>query len=135
MNRKKYYRKEAKRLREIVRERKPHMDSSFNKDDLCKNLGMSPMQLHTMFERNFGMSYSRFMNKLRVEEAKKLLAKPHSREIKKDRISEMSGFGSLSQFNVQFKKITGMTPTEYEIFYRKFKKLTGKSPDQFKNNV
>jgi len=131
MNRKKFFRKESKRLEEFVKERKPHLDPSFNKDELCAELELSPMQLHTMFTRNYGKSYSRYMNHLRVEEAKKLLAQPNGREVRKTKIAEKSGFGSLSQFNVEFKKNTGMTPTEYAIFYRKFKLLTGKSPEQF----
>lgn len=134
MNRKKYFRKEAIQLKKIIREKEPHLDPSLNKDDLCKELGLSPMQFHSMVTRNFEMSYSQLMNKLRVEEAKKLLEQPNSRNKKKIKISKMSGFGSLSQFNVQFKKLTGMTPTEYAIFYRKFKNLTGQSPDQFKKS-
>lgn len=134
MNRKKYFRKEAKQLKKIFREKEPHLDPAFTRDDLCRELNLSPMQFHSMVTRNFGMNYSKLMNKFRVEEAKKLLEKPGNRNLKKARIAKMAGFGSLSQFNVHFKKMTGMTPTEYAIFYRKFKNLTGKSPDQFKNS-
>ncbi|MEX0770554.1 MAG: AraC family transcriptional regulator [Balneolaceae bacterium] len=132
MNRKKYFRKEAEQFKIILREKEPYLDPGFTRDDLCKELNLSPMQFHSMVNRNFGMNYSKLMNKFRVEEAKKLLEKPDSREMKKASVAKMAGFGSLSQFNVHFKKMTGMTPTEYSIFYRRFKNLTGKSPDQFK---
>lgn len=131
---KKRYEKEADYLRYYLGEQKPFLNNGFAKKDLCRILGLSVSQLHTMLMRNFSVSYSQLMNILRVEEAKKLLADPVNSHLKKDRLAEKAGFTSMSQFNVQFKLVTGMTPTEYQIFYQKFKKLTGENPDSYLKN-
>lgn len=124
----KTYEEEANRLRELIREDALHKDPSLNKQKMCRILGLSLMKLHLMFTRNFGMSYSDFINHLRVIEAKKLLGNPTYKDRKKIEIASLSGFGSLSQFNVMFKRIAGMTPSEYSIFYRNFVKFTGQTP-------
>lgn len=110
------------------------MNVSYLKEDLCNELNISVNELHTMLMSHFDVSYSQLMNILRVEEAKQLLANPELRTRKKIDIAELAGFTSLSQFNVQFKLLTSMTPTEYEIFYHQFKQVTGKNPDNFLMN-
>ncbi|MEX2600303.1 MAG: helix-turn-helix domain-containing protein [Balneolaceae bacterium] len=124
----KTYQNEANRLKKLVTEKALHKDSSMSKQKMCKILGLTLMKLHLMFTRNFDMSYSDFINNLRVIEAKKLLADPTHRDRKKVEIARLSGFGSLSQFNVMFKRISGMTPSEYSVFHRNFVELTGENP-------
>lgn len=125
MRKKKFYREEAKRLVRILREEKLFLRKNLTKEFLCKRLGLSSMQLHVMFKRNFGESYSRYMNRWRVEEAKLLLADPANGDKSKQEIAQESGFNSISQFNIHFKRITGMTPTEYELFNKHFKRISG----------
>jgi AraC-like DNA-binding protein len=47
----------------------------------------------------------------RVEEAKKLLKEKQN--IKVEEIAEQVGYNSKSSFNTAFKKITGLTPSEF----------------------
>ena len=59
------------------------------------------------------MNFFEFINRYRVEEAKRLLA---SVDFKDETILELiykSGFNSPSAFHRFFKRIVGLTPTEY----------------------
>ena len=63
-----------------------------------------------LFKRNTGLTFTEFVNRARVEQAKRLLLKPQSR------VTEVAydvGFQSLSQFNRSFRRVTAQSPTEY----------------------
>jgi AraC-like DNA-binding protein/ligand-binding sensor protein len=63
-----------------------------------------------MFKKATGLTFTEYLGRVRVEKAKSLLLSPHAR------VSEVAfevGFQSLSQFNRVFKRIAGLSPTEY----------------------
>lgn len=63
-----------------------------------------------MFKKATGLTFTEYLSRVRVEKAKSLLLNPHMR------VSEAAfevGFQSLSQFNRAFKRIAGLSPTEY----------------------
>ena len=71
---------------------------------------MSVRYFCKVFKQSIGMTFTDYLNRLRIEKAKNLLANPHKH------ISEIAfevGFESLSQFNRSFKRITGETPTRF----------------------
>jgi AraC-like DNA-binding protein len=56
------------------------------------------------------MNFIDYLTRLRIEHSKQILRNPHPR------ISEIAfeiGFNSLPHFNRSFKRITGLTPTEF----------------------
>ncbi|MEK7782224.1 MAG: helix-turn-helix transcriptional regulator [Verrucomicrobiota bacterium] len=60
------------------------------------------------FRKATGLSFTEFVSRTRVEQAKKLLLNPNLR------ISEVAfavGFQSISNFNRMFKRIVGRSPT------------------------
>lgn len=63
-----------------------------------------------LFKRNTGMTYSDYLNKIRMEQAKKLLL---STEYTIFEISEMTGYIDYSYFSKVFKKRYGITPSQY----------------------
>ena len=77
---------------------------------ISRAVNMSVRYFCKTFKRYSGMTFTGYLSRLRVEQAKILLLDPHKH------ISEVAfevGFESLSQFNRSFKRITGKTPTEY----------------------
>ncbi|MCS1406920.1 MAG: HTH-type transcriptional regulator YesS [Verrucomicrobia subdivision 3 bacterium] len=63
-----------------------------------------------MFKRVTGLNFTNYVSRVRVEKAKELLHNPNLR------ISEIAfdvGFQSLTHFNRVFRKITGVSPTDY----------------------
>ena len=71
---------------------------------------LSPNYLSTIFNEENGMSLKDYINKLRIEEAKKYLAQAN---IMISDISKMVGYNQLSYFGSIFKKLEGCTPNEY----------------------
>ena len=71
---------------------------------------LSEAYLSRLFHRVEGVTFSRYLQSVRVEEAKKLLAKT---DWSVSQIAFSVGFSSLSYFNQFFKKIEGSTPSQF----------------------
>lgn len=75
-------------------------------------LFLTPDYISRIFKQNTGINLNRYINMCRVGKAKELLREG---KYKMHEIAEMSGFGGNAHYFSQvFKKITGMTPKEYE---------------------
>jgi AraC-like DNA-binding protein len=83
--------------------------------DLLGITNMSYGSFYPTFKKAYTMSYKDYLLKVRVGYACKLLAEEsmHISEIAYD-----SGFENLSNFNRQFKKIKGITPSEFQKQYK-----------------
>jgi Response regulator containing CheY-like receiver domain and AraC-type DNA-binding domain len=77
-------------------------------DVLC----VSPNYLSRIFHESVGESYIKFITKIRMEYAAKLLKADSADYIFK--IAEKTGYYNLKHFNFVFKEYYGMTPTEYQ---------------------
>jgi AraC-like DNA-binding protein len=71
---------------------------------------MGKTHLKTMFKNAAGMGVMEYFNRLKMEEAKRMI-----REGKHNftEISQLLGFSSIYYFSRFFKKHSNMTPTEY----------------------
>ena len=74
---------------------------------------LSPYHFCRVFRTATGMTFTKYVSRLRVEMAKNLLANPSSRV---SEVAFATGFGSISQFNMVFRDCTGQSPTEYREF-------------------
>nr|WP_249316526.1 response regulator [Bacillus sp. FJAT-50079] len=79
-------------------------------------INITPNYLSSLFKQKTGVNFNEYVNQLRVDEAKILLVET---PFKVSEISEQVGFQEYKYFVGVFKKLTGMTPTDY----RKFRKL------------
>ena len=75
---------------------------------------MTPNAFCRYFKQRTGRPYSLFINEMRVEYAGKMIAGSHESF---GNIAIESGFNSISYFNRQFKRITGMSPLQYRKKY------------------
>ena len=48
-------------------------------EDVARHAGVSPFHFCKLFKRNTGLTFTEFVNRARVEQAKRLLLKPQSR--------------------------------------------------------
>ena len=71
------------------------------------------------FKNSTGKSFTSFLSEIRIRNASKLL---HDKDLSIANACYNSGFNNLSNFNRQFKKITGMSPKDYR--NRSFNKLS-----------
>jgi AraC-like DNA-binding protein len=60
-----------------------------------------------------GNNFYDFINGYRIMEAKRLLLDPSKRHYTVLAIAFESGFNSKTTFNKVFRKVTGLTPTEF----------------------
>lgn len=79
-------------------------------DDVAKHSHVSMFYLCKLFKSTTGITFSEYLCRKRIEEAKDRLQDLHAR------ISEVAyqvGFQSLTHFNRVFKRIVGHSPTNY----------------------
>lgn len=96
-----------------MEEKKPFLNDGLTLTDLATQAGMSRNQLSFVINSGIGESFYTFINKYRVEEAKRIIADPKNANFTILSLAFEAGFPSKSSFHNIFKKITGLTPTEY----------------------
>ena len=77
---------------------------------LAERTSLSGSYLSALFKKETGKNLLAYLWEARVEAAQKALEKTDRKIIE---IAFDSGFGSLSQFNRVFKKLTGLSPSEH----------------------
>ncbi|MDP2692541.1 MAG: helix-turn-helix domain-containing protein [bacterium] len=101
-------------LTNLMKEKKPYLDSELNLLKLSELLKVTPHQLSYLINTGFSENFFQFINKYRVEKAKEILVKGEMNNFSILGIAYESGFNSKTSFNTTFKKITGQTPSEFK---------------------
>jgi AraC-like DNA-binding protein len=81
--------------------------------DLSELLNTNRTYISKHINTEYSCTFSDFVNKYRVEEAKKLLSSESSINYSLNYISEKSGFGSMGSFMRVFRDSEGITPGQY----------------------
>lgn len=102
------------RSMEIVDKVKSYIEGHLHEDislvSLAEVVHFNPSYLSRFFKQQTGLNLSDFVQNVKVERAKHMLADPNRRV---NEIAEALGYGSSSNFTRSFKRITGLTPQEY----------------------
>jgi AraC-like DNA-binding protein len=101
------------RLNQFMISRKPYLDPDLNLVKLAEQFGTSPHRLSYIINAGFNRNFFNFTNSYRVDEAKALLLSHKMEQYSVLGIAFESGFNSKTSFNNTFKKITGLTPSEF----------------------
>ncbi len=97
----------------IVRARQyinAHLDEKITLDAVAAHVCVSPFYFCKIFKHATGMTLTEFINRRRVEWAKRKLLNPQAR------VTEVAydvGYQSLSQFNRSFLRYAGESPTKF----------------------
>ena len=100
-------------LQLLMREEVLYHDAEINLDKLAARLNASKHHVSQVINEQLGASFFEYVNQLRVEEAKSLLAETKRSDFHIIEIAYLVGFNNKVSFNAAFKKATGMTPTEF----------------------
>lgn len=102
-----------KKVEDHMQNHKPHLANILTLEQLAKQIELPARTLSNVINRSFKQNFFEFVNKYRVAEAKRLLS--HSDNANKTMIEIMHecGFNSKATFNTFFKKLVGMTPSQY----------------------
>jgi AraC-like DNA-binding protein len=101
------------KLLQYMKTNKPYLKSDLKISELADALSVPYYQLSQLINNEFSASFYDFINKYRVEEAKKLLIEDH-RNYKILAIAFEVGFNSKATFNRVFKNITDLTPSQFK---------------------
>lgn len=88
-------------------------------ESLCKELSISHSHLCRLFHKQTGQSIYKYLLSYRMQNAKLLLENTDEKIVV---IAHAVGYNDLSYFCSEFKRIHGVSPTEYRCDFKKFKK-------------
>lgn len=91
-----------------------YLNPRLSLDIVADDLGVSKTHLSRLINAHLDTSFSNYINTLRVEQSKHLLAHPEFKHYTLLAIGLESGFNSKSTFNKVFKSLVGKTPSAYK---------------------
>ncbi len=101
------------RLVRFMQTKKPFTDSDIKLGQLAQLLATSPNHLSQVINTKCQQNFFDFINRYRIEDAKRLLLDPDHQQMTLLSIAYDVGFNSKSAFNAAFKKHADMTPSQF----------------------
>lgn len=87
-----------------------NIEGQISLEEICEKLNISVGYASSSFKKQKGISIMQYLRKIKIERAKTLLLTSDKTILE---ISILLGFHDQSHFTRTFKKIAGMSPTEY----------------------
>lgn len=103
----------AEKLYKTMEEKKLYRNSDLKLSDLAEELDISSHNLTEVINSYIGKNFYDFVNSYRIEEVKRNITGPGSKDLTLLAVGLNAGFNSKSTFNAVFKKQTGMTPSQF----------------------
>jgi len=107
-----YTDEQVTRLERTMHEREPFLKPNLTLEELSRITSIPQRTLSSIINRHHEKNFFEYVNEFRVDRAADLLMKFDRDRSVLDVMSE-AGFNSKSAFNRFFKKVKGMTPTQY----------------------
>jgi len=112
---------------DIICKQKKYRDKEYSAKRLAEDLNTNTRYISAVVSVCFGMNYTSFVNRQRINYAKTLLANKKFAKLRIDEVSDMSGFSNRQSFYAAFYKFTGITPRQYKVSQRNSGKPSTKS--------
>jgi AraC-like DNA-binding protein len=100
-------------LRKLMASDKLYRESDLSLSELAHRLNTQPNHLSQVINEREGKNFYDYINSLRIEEFVRLTKTPGSRKYTLQGLAQECGFSSKSSFNRHFKKMKGMSPSEF----------------------
>lgn len=94
----------------VVNFLKNNINNNISFEDVCRFSNLGKTNLKMIFKEKTGTSVMEYYKSLKIDEAKNLIRET---DLNFTQISERLGYTSIHYFSRHFKKVTGMTPSEY----------------------
>jgi AraC-like DNA-binding protein len=101
------------RIKTLMEREKIYQEPELTLQQLGDRVQIPSYQISQAINEGMKKNFYDLVNGYRVEEAKRLLLEPKSRNYTILSVGFEAGFNSKTTFNTVFKKFTGLTPTEY----------------------
>jgi YesN/AraC family two-component response regulator len=103
------YRKQAlARIKEFIKTH--YNDPNISTRMIYKSLGIPPKKVFALILKEYGLSFKQLINKMRIEEAKRLL---RDKDLRISDVAINVGFNEPTYFNRIFKEHEKMTPSDF----------------------
>ena len=103
----------CERASQYMIESKAYLRSDISLAIFAKEINIPQRTLSRSINGTLGFNFFEFVNRMRIEEAKRLLSELNVSDFNIDSIYPACGFRSRSTFYMVFKKMTGMTPAAW----------------------
>ncbi len=103
----------ARQVEEYLRTSEVYVNPNLSLKDVATATGISSKNLSKSINASLGKNFFDLVNGFRVEKSKALLISKRERGLTLETIAEQCGFNSRVTFNNAFKKIAGVTTTEW----------------------
>jgi AraC-like DNA-binding protein len=97
----------------LMEKDKLFLDNDLNLATVADKLGVSIHEASFLINETAKDNFYSFINRYRIEEAKRLLGSPKIEDLNMLGIAFASGFNSKTTFNTTFKKMVGISPSQY----------------------
>ena len=101
-----------------------HLSQGLTIDQICHDNLIGPSQLQKLFHSKCGCGIIEYFSHMKITRAKELI---REKNMNFTQIADYLGYASIHYFSRQFKKIAGMTPSEYAL---SIKALSEKEPQR-----
>ena len=102
-----------RQLMNLIDEENIYLSKDVSLSNTAQKMDISTHHLSRLINENLNQTFTELMNKKRVENAKGLLLDPDLNNEKLIAIGYLSGFNSKTNFYTAFKKLTGVSPSEF----------------------
>ena len=99
-----------KRLHRVLQHVEDQLDENLSLFAMAEVAGMSPNYFSELFSQSMGVSPHQYVVRRRVERAKRLLQESRISIVE---VSARTGFVNQSHFARLFRRVVGVSPTEY----------------------
>ena len=103
----------VERIEQIMSTVKPFLEPTLTIHDLAEKMSIPVRHLSRVINEAMHQNFFDFINRYRIEEAKRLMDEPDHKALTILAIAYEAGFNSKSAFNLVFKRVVKMTPSQY----------------------
>jgi AraC-like DNA-binding protein len=100
------------RLSLLMKEQRLYIEGEIKRDDIAERIGINGRRLHDCIKEHTGMSFTEYINSLRLSYSRELLAQKGDK-LTIDAIAIDAGFNSRTTFYRLFREKYGLSPDEF----------------------
>jgi AraC-like DNA-binding protein len=104
----------AAKIIEALEKNEIYLDPDTTISDLADQTGVHARQVSQVINQRFEQNFFELINNYRIKAAQKLIRDPADPKMTILEVMYKVGYNSKSSFNTQFKKFTGITPSEFK---------------------
>lgn len=102
--------KDNKYINKAIQYMQEYYGSNIGINDICSLIYLSPCHFKRVFKDYTGQTPYQYLMRIRLEKAKEIL---YDKEISIEEVAKLCGFVNSGHFSTVFKRVIGMSPSEF----------------------